>query len=142
MTVKVPNVDDDVSLSFSRWLCCYFNFMLNMLMMMYQSCTDWSCCISVILIDVDAENDDDDVIPAPCCEWWWWCHSNSMLWMTMMILFQFHDVNDDVIDDEKNFWWFIDVPFSVPDANDVVSLSLSLSPDDVVEYPSCCVEIL
>ena len=42
---------------------------------------------------------------------------------------------DDDIDDEKNFRWFIDMPVSVPYAVDVVALSLS--PDDVVEYPSC-----
>ena len=52
----------------------------------------------------------------------------------MMMPFQLSPVNDD-IDDEKNFWWFIDMPISVPDVVDVVGLSLS--PDDVVEYPSC-----
>jgi hypothetical protein len=48
----------------------------------------------------------------------------------IMILFQLHDVNDDVIDDEKNFRCFIDVPVSVPNVVDVAALSLS--PDDVV----------
>ena len=43
----------------------------------------------------------------------------------MMMLFQLHVVNDDDIDDEKNFRWFIDVSVSVPDANDDVSLSFS-----------------
>ena len=52
--------------------------------------------------------------------------------MRMMMLLQLHDVNDD---DEKIFWWFIDMLVIVPDVVDVVSLSLS--PDDVVEYPSC-----
>ena len=55
--------------------------------------------------------------------------------MMMMMLFQLHAVNDDDIDDEKNFRWFIDMPVNVPDADDVAALSLS--PDDVVEYPSC-----
>ena len=46
------------------------------------------------------------------------------------MLFQIHVVNEDNIDDEKNFWWFVDMSFSVPDVDDDVSLSLS--PDDVV----------
>ena len=53
----------------------------------------------------------------------------------MMMILQLQDVNDDVIDGEKNFRWFIDMPVNFPDAVDVVALSLSL--DDVVEYPSC-----
>ena len=50
----------------------------------------------------------------------------------MMMSFQLLVVDDD-IDDEKNFLWFIDMLFSVPYVVDVASLSLSLSPDDVVE---------
>ena len=53
--------------------------------------------------------------------------------MEMMIPFQLFVGND--IDDEKNFRWFIDMPVSVPDVVDVASLSLS--PNDVVEYSSC-----
>jgi len=49
----------------------------------------------------------------------------------MMMLLQLHAVNDD----KKNFRWFIDMSAGVLDDVDVVSLSLS--PDDVVEYPSC-----
>jgi len=44
----------------------------------------------------------------------------------MMILVQLHGVNDD----DKNFWWFVDVPFSVPDDDDASSPSLSL--DNIV----------
>ena len=54
--------------------------------------------------------------------------------MQLVMPFQLPARNDDV-DDEKNFQWFIDMPVSVPDVVDVVSLTLS--PDDVVEYPSC-----
>ena len=43
----------------------------------------------------------------------------------MMMLLQLHAVKDDVIDDKKNFRWFIDVPVNVPNDDDVVSLSLS-----------------
>ena len=50
----------------------------------------------------------------------------------MMMPFHLLAVDDD-IDDEKNFWWFIDMLVSVPDAVDVAALSLSS--DDVVEYP-------
>ena len=46
--------------------------------------------------------------------------------MMMMMLLQLHVVNDDVIDDEKNFRWFIDVSVNVPDGDDVAALSLSL----------------
>jgi len=52
----------------------------------------------------------------------------------MMMPFQLPTMNDD-IDDEKNFRWFIDMSVSVLDDVDVVALSLS--PDDVVEYPFC-----
>ena len=45
-----------------------------------------------------------------------------------MMPFQLPVVDDD-IDDEKNFWWFIDMPVSVQDVDDVASLSLS---NDVV----------
>ena len=48
-----------------------------------------------------------------------------MLWMMMMMPLQLHDVDDD-IDDEKNFWWFIDIPVSVTDVVDAIYLSLSL----------------
>jgi hypothetical protein len=48
----------------------------------------------------------------------------------MMMILHLHVVNDDVIDDEKNFRLFIDMPVSVPDVFDVATLSLS--PDDVV----------
>jgi hypothetical protein len=48
-----------------------------------------------------------------------------LMQMMMMILLQLHVVNDDVIDDEKNFRSFVDVPISVPDVDDVVALSLS-----------------
>ena len=48
----------------------------------------------------------------------------------MMMLLHLHAMKDDVIDDEKNFLWFIDMPVSVPDADDVAALSLT--PDDVV----------
>jgi hypothetical protein len=34
-------------------------------------------------------------------------------------------MNDDIIDDEKNLHLFVDMPMSVPDVDDVVSLSLS-----------------
>jgi hypothetical protein len=47
-----------------------------------------------------------------------------MLMQMMMMPFQLPVVDDD-IDDEKNFRWFIDMPVSVPDVVDVVSLSLS-----------------
>ena len=43
----------------------------------------------------------------------------------MMMLLEHHAVNDDDIDDEKNFRWFIYVQVSVPDVDDVVALSLS-----------------
>ena len=61
----------------------------------------------------------------------------QMLMMTMM-LFQLHAVNNDVIDDEKNFRWFIDVPVSVPDVDDDASLLLlmMLYWAMLVEYPS------
>ena len=42
----------------------------------------------------------------------------------MMMPFQLLAVDDD-IDDEKNFRWFIDMPFSVPDVVYVDALSLS-----------------
>ena len=51
------------------------------------------------------------------------------------MLLQLHAVKDDFIDDQKKNWWFIDMSASVSDVVDVVSLSLSH--DDVVEYPSC-----
>ena len=57
-----------------------------------------------------------------------------MLMQMMMMPFQLHVVDDD-IDDEKNFRWFIDMPVSVPEVVDVAAISLS--PDNVVEYPSC-----
>jgi hypothetical protein len=40
-------------------------------------------------------------------------------------LLHIHVVNDDDIDDEKNFRLFIDVSVNVPDANDDVALSFS-----------------
>ena len=45
--------------------------------------------------------------------------------MMMMMLLQLHVVNDDDIDDEKNFWSFIDVSVSVPNVDDDVALSFS-----------------
>jgi hypothetical protein len=49
--------------------------------------------------------------------------------LMMMMLLQLHVVNDDDIDDEKNFRRFIDVPVSVP----VLMMMLpSPSLDDVV----------
>ena len=45
--------------------------------------------------------------------------------MMMMILLHLHALNNDFIDDEKNFQWFIDVLVSVPDVVDVIALSLS-----------------
>jgi hypothetical protein len=60
--------------------------------------------------------------------------------MMMMMLLQLHAVNDDVIDDEKNFSMIYRYASQCSRCCDVVALSLS--PDDVVEYPSCCVEIL
>jgi hypothetical protein len=50
--------------------------------------------------------------------------------MQMMMMLQLHAVNDDVVDHEKNSQWFIDMPVSAQDDDDVVALSLS--PDDVV----------
>ena len=50
-----------------------------------------------------------------------------LMQMMMMMLLQLHAVKDDVIDDDKNFQWFIDMIVSAPDADDVASLSLSLS---------------
>ena len=43
----------------------------------------------------------------------------------MKMLLQLHAVNDDDIDDDKNFWWFVDMPINVPDVDDIVALSLS-----------------
>ena len=51
----------------------------------------------------------------------------------MMMLHQLHAVNDDDIDDEKNFQWFIDMSVNVPDVDDVDALSLSL-------FWWCCIE--
>jgi len=46
-----------------------------------------------------------------------------MLMQMMMMPFQLLVVDDD-IDDEKNFWGFIDMPINVPDVIDVAALSL------------------
>jgi hypothetical protein len=43
--------------------------------------------------------------------------------MMMMMLLQLHAINDDDIDDEKNFRRFIDVAVSVSDIDDDVALS-------------------
>ena len=65
--------------------------------------------------------------------------------MMMMMLLQLHFVNDDDIDDEKNFQWFIDVLVNVLDVDDNATLSFSWWCIDssqlllmlLVKYPSC-----
>ena len=42
----------------------------------------------------------------------------------VIMLLHLHGVNEDDIDDEKKIWWFIDMPVSVLDVVDDVSLSL------------------
>ena len=67
----------------------------------------WWWCINVILIHVDA--DDDDAILAPSYGWWywWWRKTSNDLYICQSV-------------------------FKM-----LLMLLPSISPDDVVEYPSC-----